>query len=281
MPLLTDRSWLWFATALYLAGFTLGTVALARDRKHSRGLMYALICAGFGVQTFGLYLRGLAVRGCPIGNLFETFQFTAWSATALYLMIGATFRLSLLGYFTSCLSATLTVVSLTIRAWDATRRVDTFGGNPWIEFHAALALFSYGVFGLLALTSVMYLLQLYSLKQHHLRGFFSFLPSILDLDHINLRLLGAGVILMSASLAVGSVYWVHDTSTVHAAKLLTTASVWAAYGAALGLRLRSVLISKRFAWVCLSLFVAALLSLGAVESSRKPLPPTAAISSRP
>src|SRR3954465_12217982 len=143
MPPLTDRSWLWLAPALYLAGFTIGTIALSRDRKHSRALMYGLICAGFGVQTFGLYLRGLAVHGCPINNLFETFQFTAWSATVLYLMIGATFRLSLLGYFTSCLSATLSVVSLVIKGWDATRRVGAFGGSPWIEFHAALALFSY------------------------------------------------------------------------------------------------------------------------------------------
>jgi ABC-type uncharacterized transport system permease subunit len=32
------------------------------------------------------------------------------------------------------------------------RRTHIFGGNPWIELHAALAIFSYGVFGLLALT---------------------------------------------------------------------------------------------------------------------------------
>ena len=272
---MSDRSWLWIAAALYFAGFLLGTISLLRDRHHSRALMYGIIACGFLAQTFALYLRGLAVHGCPIGNPFELFQFTAWSATALYLVIGATFRLSLLGYFTSSLAVALTVVSLAVPAWDATRRVGIFGGNPWIEFHAALALFSYGVFGLLALTSVMYLLQRYSLKNRQLSGFFSFLPSIFELDSISFRLLGAGVSLMSAALAVGSVYWIHDLGSVRTFKLLATVIVWAAYAVALGLRLKSMLVSKRLAWVNIILFAAALLSLGPVNSSRTPISPAA------
>jgi len=234
--------------------------------------MYILIASGFALQTYGLALRGRAVHGCPIGNQFEIFQFTAWSATALYLVIGPTFRLSLLGYFTACLSATLSIVSLLVPAWDSVRRANAFGGNAWIEFHAALALFSYGVFGLLALTSIMYLLQVFSLQRQHLRGFFSFLPPVVDLDHINLRLLGAGVTLMTASLAVGYMYFSQDRTSVQPVKIITTVSVWLAYGIVLFLRWRGILITKRLAWACIVLFVAALISLGPVNASRKPLP---------
>ena len=276
MHSLSDRTWLWLACALYLVGFVLGTFGLLKKRRDLRGSIYLFIAAGFVLQTFGLYLRGLAVHGCPIGNQFEFFQFTAWSATSLYLVIGATFRLSLLGYFTSSLSAILTLVSLAFPSWDAVRVVDVFHGNAWIEFHAALALFSYGVFGLLAMTSAMYLLQLYSLQHRNLHGLFSFLPSILDLDHINVRLLTAGVFIMSASLSVGSVYWLRDTSTVDSVKLFFTMSVWFAYALTLGLRWGSVLLAKRLAWVCVALFAAALVSLGPINSSRKPLPPKAA-----
>jgi len=272
MPALTDRTWLWFAAVFYFAGLVLGTLSVLRQRHHSRAAMYFLISVGFCVQTFGLYLRGLAVKGCPIGNTFEIFQFTAWSATSLYLVIGATFRLSLLGYFTSCLAATMTVVSLVVPSFDAVRRMAAFP-NAWIEFHAALAIFSYGVFALLALTSIMYLLQVYSLKNQRIRGLFSFLPSILDLDHINLRLLKAGVFLMTASLAVGSVYWLRDTSSVNAPKLIITLAVWLAYAVTYGLRVLSLLFAKRLAWTCIVLFAAALLSLWPVNSSRKPLAP--------
>ena len=263
-----DRTWLWIAAACYVAGLLLGTFFVLRGRQQTRAVMYAIIGLGFAVQTFGLYLRGLEVKGCPLGNTFELFQFTAWSATALYLVVGATFRLSLLGYFTSMMAAAMTLLSLAIPGWDATRRVGVFGNNAWIEFHAAIALFSYGVFALLALTSAMYLLRIYSLKHKHLSGFFAFLPSIRDLDVICARLLAVGVTLLAASLLVGAVYWLPNTETVNTAKLLSTLGVWAAFLAAWILRRTGKLYGKRLSWVCIALFAAALLSIAPVNSSR-------------
>jgi ABC-type uncharacterized transport system permease subunit len=267
----TDRMWLWAAAGFYFAGFAFGTIALLRHGRPSGGATYVLIAIGYALQLAGLGVRGRAVGGCPLGNQFEFYQFTAWSAITLYLVVGVTFRNSLLGYFTSTLAAALTLVSLAIPAWDATQRVHIFSSNPWIELHAALAVFSYGVFGLLALTSILFLLRNYSLKSKQLGGWFSFLPSILDLDHIGVRLLVAGVLILAVSLGVGSVYWFRDMSTVNLTKLLFTVAVWAAYALALGLRLRGILLAKRFAWSCLALFIAALVSLGPVDKSRHPI----------
>jgi HemX protein len=281
MPNFNDRFWLWCAGACYLTGLVLGTVAVLRERKQSRGLMYLIVVAGYLFQTTGLYLRGLEVKGCPIGNQFEIFQFTGWSATTLYLVIGATFRLSLLGYFTSMLSAALALVSLSMPAWDLTRRVNIFGGNAWIEFHAALALFSYGVFALLALTSILFLLRHFSLKNKRLDGAFAFLPPIVDLDHISFRLHVAGVLLLAASLCVGALWWLRAVETVHSVKIVATAAIWMAYAIALGLRLRGVLLAKRLAWVCVALFVAALLSLSTVSSRSSELPTSHAFHSSP
>ena len=265
---ISDRTWLWAAAAFYFAGFALGTVAILRQGRPSGSATYALMLIGYALQLAGLGVRGRVVGGCPLGNQFEIYQFTAWSAITLYLVVGVTFRNSLLGYFTSSLAAALTLVSLAIPAWDATQRTHIFGSNPWIELHAALAVFSYGVFGLLALTSILYLLRNYSLKSKHLGGWFSFLPSIRDLDLIGVRLLGAGVAILATSLVVGSFYWLRDTSTVNTAKLLVTVAIWLAYATAFGLRLRGVLLAKRFSLACLALFVAALLSLGPVDKSR-------------
>ncbi|MBI5693536.1 MAG: cytochrome c biogenesis protein CcsA [Verrucomicrobia bacterium] len=267
-PVLTDRTWLWAAAALYAAGFLQGTVALMRHGRPSGGATSVLILLGYLVQWIGLGVRGRAVGGCPLGNPFEVYQFTAWSAVTLYLVVGATFRLSMLGYFSACLASTLTLTSLVIPAWDATQRTRIFGNNPWIEFHAALAVFSYGVFALLALTSIMFLLRNYSLKSKQLGGWFSFLPSIRDLDHMGVRLLGTGTTILAVALLVGSIHWLRDTSMVQSTKILVTVAVWAAAAIALTLRLRGLLLSKRFAWTCLILFFAAMLSLVAVERSR-------------
>jgi HemX protein len=265
---LTDRQWLWIAAEFYLATFLVGTFGLMRGRQHSTTLTYALMAVGYICQLVGLYQRGEAVGGCPLGNNLEIYQFTAWSLTTLYLVVGVTFRSSLLGYFTACLTAVLSLLSLSIPGWDATRRAGIFGGNSWIEFHAALALFSYGVFALLALTSLMFLLRNYSLKSKHVSGWFSFLPSIIDLDHIGVRLLGTGLTLMTASLAVGAAWWFRDLSSVNLTKLFVTVGVWVAYCVALALRLGGRLLAQRFAYTCMALYVAALLSLGPVDASR-------------
>lgn len=267
----SDRMWLWGAAGFYFAGFALGTIALLRQGRPSGSATYVLIALGYVLQLAGLGVRGRAVGGCPLGNQFEIYQFTAWSAITLYLLVGVKFRNSLLGYFTSSLAATLTLISLAIPAWDATQRIHIFGSNPWIELHAALAVFSYGVFGLLALTSILFLLRNHSLKVKDLGGWFSFLPSILDLDHIGVRLLVAGVVILAVSLGVGSVYWLRDMSTVNLTKLFFTFAVWLAYAVALGLRLRGILLAKRFAWACLALFVAALASIVPVDRSRHPV----------
>lgn len=278
IDMFSDRTWLWAAAGFYAAGFLLGTVALLRHGRPSGIATYSLIAIGYVVQLMGLGIRGRAVGGCPLGNQFEIYQFVAWSAITLYLVVGVTFRNSLLGYFTAGLAAAMTAISLAVPSWDATQRAHIFGSNPWIELHAALAVFSYGVFGLLALTSIMFLLRNHSLKSKHLGGMFSFLPSILDLDHIGVRLLGAGVAILATSLGVGAVYWLRDFSSVNVTKLIITVAVWVAYASAFALRLYGRLLSKRFAWACLTLFAAALLSVGVVDKSRHPRSsPTAAV----
>ncbi len=268
--LLTDRALLWLGALLYLAGFLTGLVALTRRAAPAglRTILNTLLVGGWGFQMAGLYVRGLAVGGCPLGNTFEIVQFVAWSAMVLYFFVGPIFRGSLLGLFTAGYAASLALVSLLVPAWDLTHGQKIFGNNPWIELHAALAVFSYGVFGLLALTALMHLLQNWSLKHKRLNGLFWFLPSVVQLDQINFRLLALGVLLLTFSLGVGAVWWVRDTASVDYPKLFVTLGVWFVYLVVWLLRWRAKLVSVRFAWVCLVMFIIALLSLGPVNSSR-------------
>lgn len=274
-PTLADRDWIALGAACYAAGFIHGAVSLMRRRRHSRWLMFTLMCAGLALQTTGLMLRGIATGGCPLGNTFELLQFTVWSCMLVYLFVGPTFRLSLLGFFTGGLATALSIVSMIPAGWDPNIRTRIFGENPWIELHAALALFSYGVFGLLALTSVMYLLQDHYLKRRRRPALFGYLPSIVQLDAINFRLLAFGVAVLSTSLFVGGHYFRQDPASVDVLKLGVTILVWAAYLGVLLLRWRARLIAKRFAWVCVLLFLAALASLGPINRSRPVNPPAA------
>ena len=155
--------------------------------------MFILLCTGFLLQTLGLNLRGMEVKGCPLGNSFEITQFICWSFVLLYFIIGPVFRLRLLGFFTAGLASGLSGIALLIPAWDRDYPPGIFGGNPWIELHAALAIFSYGVFALVALVSVMFLIQQHGLKKKQFKGIYAYLPSVQQLDTIAYRLLLTGV----------------------------------------------------------------------------------------
>jgi len=275
--LLTDRAILWVGALLYLAGFITGLTGLTRRKGHEsqRSLLNAFLVAGWLLQWLGLYQRGMATGGCPLGNTFEIIQFVAWSAMLVYFFVGTAFRVSLLGLFTAGYAATLALVSLLITHWDMKHGTRMFGDNPWIEAHAAIAVFSYGIFGLLALTSIMQLLQNWSLKNKRLDGLFWFLPSVVQLEQINYRFLVLGVTLLSVSLSFGASWWVRNTDSVHLPKLAVTLTIWVSYLVVLLLRWRGKIVSVRFAWVCLVMFCLALLSLGPINSNRygnRPVP---------
>jgi len=281
---LEDRQWILLATVAYLAAVALGTCRVfGRSGQPGRSYTLGIVALGWAAQTVGLYARGLEYGACPLSNRFELIQFVVWSAIVLYLFVGAAFRVSLLGLFTSGLAASLSLLSLAVPAWDTSRRVHYFGDSPWIETHAALAVFSYGVFGVLAATSAMYLLQSRSLKRKKLGGLYRFLPSIVELAHINVRLLWIGLGILTTSLAIGSVYWQRNPESVDALKLGAAIAVFVLYGIVMALHALKKLSAKRYAWVCILVFAAALLSLDAVNrglDARSP-PPAAAVSRAP
>lgn len=262
-----DRLWLWLAALSYAIGFALAIGPVLRSHAHSRTALLILVAAGFILQTTGLYQRGLVNGGCPLGNKFEVVQFLVWSVTALFLVVGPAFRLSLLGFFTSGLATVLAIVSLLMPSWDTVQRTSLFSENPWIELHAAIGMFSYGAFGLLALTSAMFILQNISLKRKLLGRFFRLLPSIVELDQINLRLLVFGTVLLTLSLGIGFYYQSIDPATVDVSKFAGTGMVWFAYLVILILRRLRLLGSSLLAAACIAVFGLALLTLGPVSRS--------------
>ena len=262
-----DVFWIGIGNLLYCLGFIFAIFYLLRAKHHPRWVLYALIAGGYAMQTFGLYQRGLAVHGCPVGNTFEIVQFVIWSLTFCFLVLGPAFRLSLFGFATAGLAVLLAILSFAIPSWDTPYSGSPFGPSPWIEFHASLALFSYGIFGLLAVSSLLYLLQNFSLKERRLQGFYLFLPSLVETETMSLRMLVAGCSVLTVSLAVGSIYWIENAATVDWVKLLFTVSVWLAYLIVLFLRLGNRLYSKNLAWTCLILFLVAVISLWTVNQS--------------
>jgi ABC-type uncharacterized transport system permease subunit len=265
---MTDRNAFAVAALIYGAAFCYGLITLLLRRPYSRTANFALLTGAFLVQTLALNLRGAKIGACPLGNPFEISQFIAWSIALLFFIIGPAFRLRLLGFFTAGLAFCFAAAPFLRPGWDYAYPPGIFGGNHWIELHASLAIFSYGVFAILSLVSVMFLIQQHGLKHKRSGGIYQYLPAVQQLDLMGKRLLITGVAMLSAALIFGAVFWIRNPELVPVFKLSATVFVWAGYLAVFTLRVQRKLVTRRHAIATIALFLFAMSSLWPVQSAR-------------
>ena len=90
-------------------------------------------------------------------NRFEVLVFMTWSMVLIYLVIGSTYRLSLMGAFTAPVASALLLLAVSLSPDDlATRKIRV---NPWLEAHTSFSMVACGAFALACVAGVMYLVQ--------------------------------------------------------------------------------------------------------------------------
>jgi ABC-type uncharacterized transport system permease subunit len=254
-----DRSLLIASTVCYLAA-VVRTLLAVRDRiaLHGRFNFFA-IGTGFLFQTAFLSVRGHALGRCPLTNLFEVFVFLAWSVALIYLLVGPTYRLSLMGAFTAPLVLVLQAFALLapIDVPHAAR----LPANPWLEFHASVSMVAYGGFALACVAGVMYLVQERQLKTHQLHSMFYHLPPLTNLFDALTRLLWLGFGLYTAGLVSGF----FTGGPLPRVKMVCAFGVWLFYGAILRGRYLRWFAPRRIAALCVLAFSAAISVLWAIN----------------
>jgi len=248
-----------FAALLYILAFVAGFAAFCRGAgrrnrnvKSSRRAAVFMLAA-FVFQTAGLVAEGMYSHRCPLASMADVLAIVSWSLVVIYGIVGAAYRMSVLGLFTSALAAAFSSASASIGAGRVFPAAQTT-----VLVHAWLSLFSYGAFGIMALVSSMYLIQLYGLKKRKLAPFFDVLPSLRELDRVNFRLLVASMTVFTLALAAGVWRYAFSGGDVSESKLLLAVAVWLGYAAALLLRVRGVLHGRKLAYALVGLFLLAL-----------------------
>ena len=268
------RDLLWIASILYVFAVSFGFAStyFSKNNFCKQATLFAIVL-GFFFQTRGLYLRGLEISGCPLGNNLERIQFITWSLILTFLILRLLWKLNLLGSLCSGMAGLFGIISLANVRWD--RRYWTedsyqrLFSDPWIELHASIAIFSYGIFALLAIVSGMYLIQRKSLLSKKSGVWGTFLPAINDLDHSAFRLLLVGTLFLTLSIVVGGMHWVHHPEFVTTIKLFITLLLWAGYCILFFLRYSNRLFGSKFFKTAISLFIVAMMSMGFVNSKNR------------
>lgn len=249
-----DKLLLALSTLCFLGGFLYAIVALRSGTHSPTRTNLFVIGFGFLFQCGFLHLRGQMHGRCPVTNGAEILVFLSWATVLLYFLLGRTFRLSLLGVFTSPMVFVFQSVALLqlLTGDPGPKPVDTV--DPMQEFHIAVSLLAYGSFALAGIAGIMYFVQDRQLKSRHLGTLFHNLPPIRYLVDALKRLLGFGLVLLTAGI-VSAFLMSEKTDPLHA---FAPVILWVVYATLLGLHLCKWIGPRKFA---AGAIVAAILSL--------------------
>lgn len=239
---------------------------LRADSYRPLGFNAVAMGVGFALQTAFLSIRGHSIGRCPITNLFEVLVFLAWSIALIYFVVGATYRLSLMGAFTAPL--VFAIQTMALLAPINTRRTAPAGVNRWLEFHASISMIAYGAFALACVAGAMYLVQERQLKTHQLHGVFSNLPPLPNLFSAITRLLWLGFGLYTAGIISGF----FTGQPLPHLKIGLAVAIWAIYGAILSARYARGVTPKRVATFSIVAFTAAVTLLWSIEFTAHAIP---------
>ena len=242
------------ATLAFAAAVVQALRALKSGRWKQGNVQLLPVAAGFALQTAFLYYRGQEVGQCPMKSLADILVFIGWSVVLLYFLVGSGFRLSLLGVFTAPLVTIMQSIALVhgFQPYAVKGKI-----NALVELHAAVALIAYAAFALACITGVMYLVQERLLKLHRIGGLFYQLPPIQGLAKAIQRLVGLGLVLLSAALGIS--FALH--TPVSNPKLVFSWIVWALYAVISFLMWRHVTSPRRTAWLAVVGFMLPFISL--------------------
>jgi HemX protein len=256
-----DRLWLFLATLGYLASAGWGLYALGSQRPMANRGTFFLIAAAFVFHSLFLHQRGEAIQHCPITNLFETLAFFSWSLVLTYLVIGPTYRMSILGAFTA-------PIVFLINFFALAAPIDLPSAMPhlgWqLELHATLALMGLGVLGVAALAGVAYLIQEHQLKRHVLTSWFYSLPNVGRLERVQQLVLIWGFAIFSAGALLG--FFIPHHGPDDWVKIAWSAAVWALYAALVVVLALGRLSHKKTAWLSVGGYVFILLTFWGINS---------------
>ncbi|MGB6220920.1 cytochrome c biogenesis protein CcsA [Haloferula sp.] len=247
-----DRWFLIAATLLAVIGGVTGMMSLRHN--HRSRWTFPWMAGAFLAQMGFLWLRGEARGACPLIGIGEILAFLAWSLTLFYLVVGPTYRISLLGVFSAPVVVVFQAIALIPGMLDASPE-PVPGTDAWRETHSAMSVLGYGALALAAVAGVMFLVLDRQLKDHHLNsGLFRNLPPVRELLISMERLLWLGMVMLTVGVVAGFMMG----RTGDADHLIAAVVVWSAYVALIVVKQVRGITGRRFSLAVVLLFVVSL-----------------------
>ncbi|HMM34236.1 MAG TPA: cytochrome c biogenesis protein CcsA [Thermoanaerobaculia bacterium] len=210
---------------LCYGGATLLYVTWLRHPKVSAGRLATLLAAAGAVFNFVfLYVRSLALKTVPYGDLLGSMALSGLFLAAMSLILEARHHDRSLGAFLMPVSLFFLLHSFLLPGGSLPKQ--EMRGSIF-AFHVTLNMLSYSAFAVACALSLLYLVlgrRLRS-KRHVLNGPVSRLPSLSYLERAARTSIGVGVVSLAAGLTMGFL-WAYKVWHVEHPGWLLDAKVW-------------------------------------------------------
>jgi ABC-type transport system involved in cytochrome c biogenesis permease subunit len=154
------------AWLIMAAGAVLAAIAMGVRRWWFDGLALVALIAGFGMLTYGLFLRGTIAGRLPAANMFESLLFLSWGMGAFAIIALLFFRhrsvpltASAMGALSLCLADSLPMDHF-IRPI-----VPVLMDTVWMSIHVPIIIVSYSVLALAVLIAHVQLISMAAAPQ--------------------------------------------------------------------------------------------------------------------
>lgn len=234
---------------------------LMNDRKIDR-LAFGLLTVVWALQTVFFILEMLSKNYLPVLTLFETLFFYSWILLTMSLLISLFFRVEMLVFFANVIGFAVLSFNVFTNREDISPVFASDLTSELLFIHITMALFSYGLFSLSAVFSVMYLLQNKMLKEKRWNKMLRRLPSLDQLDMFSFQLNIFGVPMLLLAIILG-VIWANikiENSFWFDPKVLMSLLVLLAYSSYLYQRVKTGWQGRRLALWNLTAFFTILLN---------------------
>ncbi|HYH98433.1 cytochrome C assembly family protein [Hyalangium sp.] len=219
-----------------------------------------LVGSGLALHAVALFTQLGAQGGMPVGAA-QGFSALAFLLLALGLVLDLLYRKPVIGAFITPLAVAALVPGLLLQGGEAP--LSPALRQPLLPLHITIALVGMAAFAVAAGVGFMYLLMERQVKGKRFGLLFSRLPSLEFLDTLNRRLVVAGFIALSITLATGAFFIAGSTQVLTwmmDAKVLATLVAWGLFAGLAGARILVGWRGRRVALLTMAGFALVLVS---------------------
>jgi len=209
-----------FATLCYFISFIYSIIFFKTFNKKYYTISNRSLIIGFVIHLIYFIFRWFKAGYFPVTTLFESLSFFALVIVFFQFLIDFKYKVKGISIFSIFFATLLMLISLLFpfKIVEIPPILDSF----WLPLHVFFAFLGNGIFAISCGISIMYLIQLKSIKSKKLSRSFFEMPSLETLDSLNYKCLTIGFPLLTIGIITGSIwassawgsYWSWDPKEV-------------------------------------------------------------------